>query len=114
MIALMHPPSRAYIDPWTGQLFGEGGVEKSSKTGSNTPVIGGVHGEVIMGKLGNATAKFVYPSFFCTAGGSLLISMFVHLEQLLVERRGNYCEWGSPRLGGLLAYCYSIQTLGIR
>lgn len=71
MIALIHPPSRSYIDPWTGQLFGEGGVEKSSKTGSSTPVIGGVHGEVIMGKLGNATAKSVLsfmPGLLLTTG----------------------------------------------
>ncbi|KAG6381984.1 ERV/ALR sulfhydryl oxidase domain-containing protein [Boletus reticuloceps] len=27
-IAFLHPPSRGYIDPWTGELFGEGGVEK--------------------------------------------------------------------------------------
>ncbi|KAL4266104.1 Sulfhydryl oxidase [Pleurotus pulmonarius] len=44
-IALLHPPSRAYIDPWTGELFGEGGVEQF------------MHRGVIMGKLGNATAK---------------------------------------------------------
>jgi FAD-linked sulfhydryl oxidase len=55
----VHPPSRAYIDPWSGQLFGEGGVEKTlhpedalkSHLGSN------VKGKVIMSKLGNETAK---------------------------------------------------------
>ncbi|KDR75492.1 hypothetical protein GALMADRAFT_68598 [Galerina marginata CBS 339.88] len=59
MIALVHPPSRSYIDPWTGQLFGEGGVEKMlhSETSPKTPKIKGVEGGVIMGKLGNATAK---------------------------------------------------------
>jgi len=59
MIALVHPPSRAYIDPWSGQFFGEGGVEKTlhpedglkSHSGSN------VKGKVIMSKLGNETAK---------------------------------------------------------
>ncbi|KAF9523861.1 ERV/ALR sulfhydryl oxidase domain-containing protein [Crepidotus variabilis] len=57
-IALKHPPARMYIDPWTGQLFGEGGVEKTLNSEENwTPVIGGVKGNVIMGKLGNATAK---------------------------------------------------------
>ncbi|KAF8911648.1 ERV/ALR sulfhydryl oxidase domain-containing protein [Gymnopilus junonius] len=58
MIALVHPPSRSYIDPWTGQLFGEGGVEKmfNSKAGQQKE-IKGVEGGVIMGKLGNATVK---------------------------------------------------------
>ncbi|KAH8103477.1 ERV/ALR sulfhydryl oxidase domain-containing protein [Cristinia sonorae] len=27
-LAFFHAPSRAYIDPWTGEIFGEGGVEK--------------------------------------------------------------------------------------
>ncbi|TFK26281.1 hypothetical protein FA15DRAFT_667573 [Coprinopsis marcescibilis] len=54
MLAMLHPPSRNYIDPWTGQLFGEGGVEKSLKAKQQ---IAGVNGGVIMGKLGNATAK---------------------------------------------------------
>lgn len=27
-LAFFHAPSRAYLDPWTGDLFGEGGVEK--------------------------------------------------------------------------------------
>ncbi|KIM36749.1 hypothetical protein M413DRAFT_448887 [Hebeloma cylindrosporum] len=59
MIALVHPPSRSYIDPWTGQLFGEGGVEQmlQSQVCNNHPKIGGVKGGVIMGKLGNETAK---------------------------------------------------------
>jgi len=56
-VALLHPPSRAYMDPWTGDLFGEGGVEKElhapplPHTSSNT------HGGVIMSKLGNETTK---------------------------------------------------------
>jgi len=58
MIAVIHPPSRTYLDPWTGQLFGEGGVEGSlhPKLDPNVP-IGGVQGGVIMSKLGNETAK---------------------------------------------------------
>ncbi|KAF8637557.1 hypothetical protein AX17_002743 [Amanita inopinata Kibby_2008] len=52
MIAFLHPPARSYIDPWTGQLFGEGGVERSF--GLEDAV---VHGDVIMSRLGNATAK---------------------------------------------------------
>jgi len=61
MIALVHPPSRSYIDPWTGQLFGEGGVEQmlQSQVCNNPPKIGGVKGGVIMSKLGNETAKCV-------------------------------------------------------
>ncbi|KAI0785788.1 ERV/ALR sulfhydryl oxidase domain-containing protein [Abortiporus biennis] len=72
-IALLHPPSRAYVNPWTGEMFGEGGVEQElagaippprpplshgkpamnvQDGSSSTP-----HGGVIMSKLGNATAK---------------------------------------------------------
>ncbi|KAG6820827.1 hypothetical protein H0H93_011121 [Arthromyces matolae] len=54
----------SYVDPWTGQLFGEGGVEKSLQRPpmDNTVTTPGpashvVHGKVIMPKLGNATAK---------------------------------------------------------
>ncbi|EPT02481.1 hypothetical protein FOMPIDRAFT_1160311 [Fomitopsis schrenkii] len=55
-IALIHPPARSYIDPWTGEFFGEGGVEKQLH---GLPAVHGesVHGGVIMSKLGNATAK---------------------------------------------------------
>ncbi|EAU91882.2 hypothetical protein CC1G_04649 [Coprinopsis cinerea okayama7 len=56
-LAMLHPPSRSYIDPWTGQLFGEGGVEKSLNNGHTNQPILGVDGGVIMGKLGNETAK---------------------------------------------------------
>ncbi|KAF9228471.1 hypothetical protein BS17DRAFT_340535 [Gyrodon lividus] len=69
-VAFLHPPSRAYIDPWTGELFGEGGVEKDlhilpyphfpttpqgtvGGSSSSGPQAGGV----IMSKLGNETAK---------------------------------------------------------
>lgn len=61
MLAMLHPPSRAYIDPWSGQFFGEGGVEKSwhrppNKDKPAVPVAG-AGGGVIMAKLGNETAK---------------------------------------------------------
>ncbi|KAF8161477.1 ERV/ALR sulfhydryl oxidase domain-containing protein [Crassisporium funariophilum] len=58
MLALVHPPSRSYIDPWTQQVFGEGGVEKYLHSQSTQkPPAGNVKGGVIMGKLGNETAK---------------------------------------------------------
>ncbi|KAF9047626.1 ERV/ALR sulfhydryl oxidase domain-containing protein [Panaeolus papilionaceus] len=57
MVAMIHPPTRSYIDPWTGQFFGEGGVESTLQKPHRTPPIKGVDGGVIMGKLGNATAK---------------------------------------------------------
>ncbi|TFK45073.1 ERV/ALR sulfhydryl oxidase domain-containing protein [Crucibulum laeve] len=58
LIAIVHPPSRAYMDPITGQLFGEGGVEGMlHQQIPNIPVVGGVEGGVIMSKLGNETAK---------------------------------------------------------
>jgi FAD-linked sulfhydryl oxidase len=53
-IALFHSPSRAYIDPWTGDYFGEGGVEKDLHKVPQQQV---VRGGVIMSKLGNTTAK---------------------------------------------------------
>ncbi|GLB37838.1 putative sulfhydryl oxidase [Lyophyllum shimeji] len=58
--AFIHPPSLSYVDPWTGQMFGDGGVEKSlprPQTVPSTPPSEVVHGTVIMPKLGNATAK---------------------------------------------------------
>lgn len=55
-LALVHPPSRAYIDPWTGELFGEGGVEMDVLPHGN-PLSSGISGDVIMPKLGNETAK---------------------------------------------------------
>jgi hypothetical protein len=61
---MFHPPSRAYIDPWTGQFFGEGGVEKTyvpppSDQGKAPPskMADHIKGDVIMPKLANATAK---------------------------------------------------------
>jgi hypothetical protein len=55
-LALLHPPSRAYMDPWTGDLFGEGGVEKDLQPQRPVPTAG-ISGGVIMSKLGNETAK---------------------------------------------------------
>ncbi|KAJ7807876.1 ERV/ALR sulfhydryl oxidase domain-containing protein [Mycena olivaceomarginata] len=58
-VTFFHPPSRAYIDPWSGELFGEGGMEQSLRTSTphpNPPILG-ADGGVIMPKLGNATAK---------------------------------------------------------
>uniref|UniRef100_A0A0W0FBG4 Sulfhydryl oxidase n=1 Tax=Moniliophthora roreri TaxID=221103 RepID=A0A0W0FBG4_MONRR len=59
MVGFLHPPARSYIDPWTGQLFGEGGVESSLNIQKpKMPWEGGsAKGGVIMSKLGNATAK---------------------------------------------------------
>lgn len=42
------------MDPWTGKLFGEGGVEQYLHIKPGDEV---VQGGVIMTKLGNATAK---------------------------------------------------------
>ncbi|KDQ50874.1 hypothetical protein JAAARDRAFT_62909 [Jaapia argillacea MUCL 33604] len=56
-LAFLHPPSRAYIDPYTGDLFGEGGVEKELPAHPPIPGSDVVQGGVIMPKLGNATAK---------------------------------------------------------
>ncbi|KAG9312149.1 ERV/ALR sulfhydryl oxidase domain-containing protein [Chiua virens] len=70
-LTFLHPPSRAaYIDPWTGEFFGEDGEEKSMHIlpyPGPSPHPGGVSesgseggkdiGGVIMSKLGNETAK---------------------------------------------------------
>ena len=55
-IALIHPPARNYIDPWSGQFFGEGGVEKTWHSEDKAHHKGS-KGGVIMSKLGNETAK---------------------------------------------------------
>lgn len=93
MLAMLHPPSRAYIDPWTGQLFGEGGVEKTwhpsklpGKDNSPMPVAG-VGGGVIMSKLGNETAKYVH-----VIGAAEMV--LTETEQRWVELHGNYCKFG--------------------
>ncbi|PFH46860.1 hypothetical protein AMATHDRAFT_68892 [Amanita thiersii Skay4041] len=66
-LVFIHPPTRSYVDPWTGQLFSEGGVERflykdkkptSLDTHADTIIEdANLHGGVIMSKLGNATAK---------------------------------------------------------
>ncbi|KAI6046282.1 ERV/ALR sulfhydryl oxidase domain-containing protein [Pisolithus marmoratus] len=66
-LASLHPQTRAYIDPWTGELWGEGGVEKDLTVTHPNPskaygfehsgMVGGTEGGVIMSKLGNETAK---------------------------------------------------------
>ncbi|KIY51462.1 hypothetical protein FISHEDRAFT_37069 [Fistulina hepatica ATCC 64428] len=54
----LHPQTRSYFDPSTGEFFGEGGVESAlNALPFSSHNIKGVHGEVIMPKLGNATAK---------------------------------------------------------
>lgn len=60
MLAVLHPPSRAYFDPWSGQIFGEGGVEKTLQP-VKLPDKSVTEGGVIMAKLGNETAKYVSP-----------------------------------------------------
>lgn len=55
MVAMIRSPSRTYLDPWTGQLFGEGGLEGNL----HPKQTGGIKGGVIMSKLGNETAKYV-------------------------------------------------------
>lgn len=61
MLAFFHPPSRSYIDPWTGEMFGTDGP------GGFIHKIPNAQGHVIMPKLGNATAKCV-PSAFANLG----------------------------------------------
>lgn len=50
-------PLRSYIDPLTGKIFGEGGVENTASGVGGSKGMQGVQGGVIMPKLGNATAK---------------------------------------------------------
>ena len=61
MLSMFHEPSRSYIDPWTGQLFGEGGVEPHVPVGGSAAfrTVKNAKGGVIMPKLGNETAKCV-------------------------------------------------------
>nr|GAT45975.1 predicted protein [Mycena chlorophos] len=56
-ISFLHPNSRAYLDPFSGEFLGEDGMEKSLRKGQPPPPLAGVEGGVIMSKLGNATAK---------------------------------------------------------
>jgi hypothetical protein len=65
-LALLHPPSREYIDPWTGELFHGSSSEPNAfhiaPVGSESAgKVPGVEGGVIMSKLGNETAKYVIP-----------------------------------------------------
>ncbi|KAF7362342.1 Sulfhydryl oxidase [Mycena venus] len=42
-VTFLHPPSRAYIDPWSGEQFGEGGMEQSlraNKPPVHPPILG--------------------------------------------------------------------------
>ena len=67
-LLLLHEPTRkTYVDPYTGILFDDGGVQGdyiadealdgAVLAGGNANVIQGAHGGVIMSKLGNETAK---------------------------------------------------------
>ncbi|KAF8489684.1 ERV/ALR sulfhydryl oxidase domain-containing protein [Gautieria morchelliformis] len=53
---ILRRPILAYKDPWSGHFFGEGGVEIHDEVTAKVPYQG-VDGGVIMGKLGNETAK---------------------------------------------------------
>jgi len=55
-ITFLHPSSRTYFDPWSGELFGEDGMEQSLRA-SKSKAHAGADGGVIMSKLENATAK---------------------------------------------------------
>lgn len=65
---MLHPQSRVYyVDPWTGSIFGEGGInalnplKDSGAAGAHVAPAGvdmeTLKGGVIMPKLGNETAK---------------------------------------------------------
>ena len=68
-------------------MFGDGGVEKDPHIYTASPSEG-VHGGVIMSKLGNATAKYVNTTRLH------LRATYVRpiVELSLVARRGNCCE----------------------
>jgi len=51
---VLHPQSKSYFDPWSGNRFGEGGVEQHLALKPHEEV---VKGKPIMQKLGNETAK---------------------------------------------------------
>jgi FAD-linked sulfhydryl oxidase len=55
MVALVRSP---YFDPWTKQLFKEGGENNLHPKLDSHAQMGGVAGGVIMSKLGNETAKY--------------------------------------------------------
>jgi hypothetical protein len=80
-----HHPLQSYVDPLTGRIFGEGGVEKARPDAIATHEISGVKGGVIMPKLGNATAKLVSScSRFCRSDPC-------YLGQNSAGQRGNSC-----------------------
>lgn len=54
MVGFLHPPTRTYMNPWTGEMFGEGGVEQVYQPPTSDVVLG----DVIMPKLANETAKY--------------------------------------------------------
>jgi len=57
-LTILNPPSRSYVDPWSGELFGDGGVEKTIPAQPIAKVpVNVTQGDVIMEKLGNETAK---------------------------------------------------------
>ena len=62
-LLMFHEPTRTYFDPLTGNLFEDAGVvhDVDTVTGGSTQ-IKGVNGGVIMPKLGNETAKCVFPA----------------------------------------------------
>ena len=66
-----HHPLQSYIDPWTGKVFGEGGVEDTFSNAHKSNEVLDVQGGVIMPTLGNATAKCV--------GKNLALNVFIHL-----------------------------------
>lgn len=97
MLSMFHEPSRTYIDPWTGQLFGEGGVEGSVAAarvqagkhfGFGAPGVKNAKGGVIMPKLGNETAKYV-PGSSATLLASSLTPRDHCIEQNSDEQPGN-------------------------
>ena len=99
-MAFLHPHSRAYIGPWTGEFFGEGGVEKDMRLvpyptawvgsgsgsgeatapapdsidGDKAKENGMIGGGVIMSNLGNETAKYVAVLLrsTCSTGSTVL------------------------------------------
>lgn len=55
-LGMVHPRSKPYFDPWSGDRFGEGGVEQHFAIKPSEEL---VKGKPIMQKLGNETAKSV-------------------------------------------------------
>ena len=56
---VLHEPTRTYLDPLTGRLFDDGGVERDIAQRPHNADKYGPGGSVIMPKLGNETAKWV-------------------------------------------------------